>query len=169
MPSLFTLFITLIEMGVLILIQALIWNIHRPKDDLMVLVQLCVGVLILSSAVVLWKWPSLLSVADLAIAQASYLFLSAAYICWYPAAQAASPTMLIVMQIARTGELGCAQETLKSTFSEEQLCNASIEDLFGEGFATEDNGIIHLTPRGKRLLKGIRQLRSWVGLGAPRG
>ena len=144
------------------------WRLSRPVDDLRALVASLIlfpagflSILLFSGAMTAQSWfLSLLLSAC----------LGSAYIFWYPAAQAASPTMLMTIIVARSGEKGCTEDDLRSLLSEEVLSGNSLDSLVGERFAGEDpDGNIRLAPRGRRTLKLIRLLRHSAGFEDPKG
>ncbi|MEX0325472.1 MAG: hypothetical protein AB3N33_05230 [Puniceicoccaceae bacterium] len=144
------------------------WRLSRPVDDLRALVA-CLIVFPAAVLVVLF----LLGTLTLQACFLSLILstgLGSAYIFWYPAAQAASPTMLMTVIVARAGESGCSEEALQSVLTEETLSGNSLESLVGERFASEDTeGKLELAPRGQRTLKLIRLLRHSAGFEDPKG
>jgi hypothetical protein len=93
-----------------------------------------------------------------------------AYVFWYPAAQAASPTMLVTILAGQAGKKGVTGEILKEALSEETLSGNSLQSLLDERFARQDDsGCLQLAPRGKRTLFIIRLLRRSAGFGDPKG
>jgi hypothetical protein len=149
-------------------IHVLWWRLQRPKDDLKILALLIVAM------------PPLLALASLLVTQLSLAegllafiasgLLGATYLFWYPAAQAASPTMLITLEARRHGAKGVSASELQACMPDEQLVREGIDNLFHENFAREhSDGHLSLTPRGQRTQGIITQLRKAAGFGAPKG
>jgi hypothetical protein len=145
------------------------WRLHRPSDDLRALaLVMIVGPLAVTVGTgLLWGGIDLSQTAFSAMASVS---LGLAYLCWYPAAQAASPTMLLTLLAARKGTEGVSREEMEAALPEERLVNESVENLFHERFVRLDpEGRLWLDKRGRRTLHVIRFLRRSCGLQDPRG
>ena len=144
------------------------WRMARPRDDLKWL-----AVLLFCSSFVITTWAlhaDWLDARSSGFALLLSLALGAAYLFWYPAAQAASPTMLITLLAKRAGSDGLTEESLRESVSEQALAGESIENLFHERFAFCDaEGRVRLAPRGKRTLRLIRLLRAGAGFADPKG
>ncbi|NBD39205.1 MAG: hypothetical protein GVY10_11615 [Verrucomicrobia bacterium] len=145
------------------------WRLHRPSDDLRALAMVMVAapLAVTVGTGLLWGGIDLSQTAFSAIAAVS---LGLAYLCWYPAAQAASPTMLLTLLAARKGTEGLSREEMEAALPEERLVNESVENLFHERFVRLDpEGRLWLDERGRRTLHVIRFLRRSCGLQDPRG
>jgi len=144
------------------------WRVARPKDDLKALT-LCMLVI----PVLLSLGPLLLNRLGLGNSLLSLILagsLGTAYIFWYPAAQAASPTMLITILAHRSGKEGISESMLKEALPEKVLSGNSIDSLLQEKFAVqEEGGGLILAPRGRRTLFVIRLLRRSAGFHNPKG
>lgn len=149
-------------------VHCLWWRVRRPQDDLKALAwcMAAVPVVLMALLCSAGKLPVSSAFLSLFLAEA----LGAAYLFWYPAAQAVSPTMLIVLLAQRAGEAGLTENSLKEAVSEEVLTGETINNLFHEQFArTDPSGGIFLAARGRRTLKVIRWLRHSAGFTDPKG
>lgn len=154
--------------GVAFLVHVLWWRLKRPGDDLKVLA-LCLCAVPLLACIGL-VFITALKPAELALALVMAWSAGIAYLFWYPAAQAASPTMLITILAHRAGSGGISESSLKEAIPEELLAGQSIHNLFAEKFAVEEPaGTIRLAPRGRRTLLLIKRVRRAAGLKEPRG
>lgn len=149
-------------------IHLLWWRVARPKDDLKALaVCLLLVPAVLSFAILLFGW---LDSTGWFLTVVLALGLGTAYIFWYPAAQAASPTMLITILAYQAGKDGITESMLKDRLSEKVLSGNSIDSLLHEKFARQDGGEgLVLAPRGRRTLTVIQLLRRSAGFHNPKG
>lgn len=138
------------------------WRVARPNDDIRALIlSFFVGPAVLA-ALQFILLPDYGSLRETVAAVMVTVAIGAFYIMWYPAAQAASPTMLLVLQVARAASDGGATRTaLRAAFDDELLCRQSISNLVHEHFAEERNGKLLVAARGAFLL---RMLNTWRGL-----
>src|SRR5271163_3184521 len=122
-------------------VQVALWRLRRPRDDFRALA-LCLFVVPLGIELSLlaagWKAP--LTLREELTALALNVALAAIYIMYYPAAQAASPTMLVVVKIGRAGKKGISRVELMSAFDEHLMCRQGIDNLVHEHFADYQNG-----------------------------
>jgi hypothetical protein len=141
------------------------WRLARPADDFRAL-GLCLLLLpVLLAAAFPLVWPQLLSLREAVAAGLAAIAIGAIYIMYYPAAQAASPTMLLVLQIGRSAPLGgVSRASLRETFDNEILCRQSVANLVHEHFAGERDGKLFLAARGLFLLRMLNTWRSYLGL-----
>ena len=138
------------------------WRIARPHDDIRALIlSFLVGPAVLAGLQFFFM-PGYGSLRETIAAVLVTVAIGAFYIMWYPAAQAASPTMLLVLQVAGAAKDGGATRTaLRAAFDDELLCRQSISNLVHEHFAEEREGKLFVAARGAFLL---RMLNTWRGL-----
>lgn len=140
------------------------WRIARPIDDFRGLVA-CFVVAPVCLGGALWlAFPDYGSARELAGSALATLFSGGIYIMLYPAAQAASPTMLLVLRIARAGKAGETRQALGAVLDDATLSRKSIDDLVHERFAAEVDGKLHIAARGAVLLKLLTTWRGLLGL-----
>ena len=140
------------------------WRMARPLDDFRGLV-ICFLAGPVALAAGLWLlFPGQGSLRELAGCALVTLFNGAMYIMLYPAAQAASPTMLLVLRIAGAGTAGETREGLGAVLDGGTLSQKSIDNLVHERFADEVDGKLHIAPRGAFLLKFLTTWRGLLGL-----
>lgn len=152
------------------------WQIRRPADDtlaLAIVVGLGPLVMSLSATMVIscTTVPPSLSVEFLAtIAAISILHgvLALIYMSCYTAAQAASPTVLIVL-LAANSEQGVTKEELEKYLTDDLLSGALVHAAIDEKFVDLRNGGLHIGRRGRWLLTMGRLVRKLAGLGSPVG
>ena len=81
------------------------------------------------------------------------LALAAGYVMTYPAIEVESPTLVMIQAIARSGGEGLARATLFDQLNDEVLVAPRVRDLVSEGLAVEREGRLHLSGRGRRLVR----------------
>lgn len=86
--------------------------------------------------------------ADLALAALVALALCATYVLSYPALQACSPSVLIVLKVASFGEEGARMEDLQNAVDPRSLVSDRIDDLVEQGLAFADGDVIVLSSKG---------------------
>lgn len=147
--------------------HVLLWRIRRPADDLRALFLMFTGIPVAVSGAALsagMPWTTM------ALSLLLSLALGAAYSFWYPAAQAASPTMLICVKVGASGKSGMDKAHLKHALSADLLTRETFANLFAERFAVLEAGDrVRLAPRGRRTLKWIQAFRWMAGFKEPKG
>jgi hypothetical protein len=145
-------------------IHVLWWRLSRPLDDFRALV-LCFLAGPAGSAILLSPLlGQLFSAREIFATVLVTIFFGSTYIMLYPAAQAASPSMLLVLQIAQAGPVGELRESLGMVLDSEVLCRKSVDNLVHERFADEVEGNLIIAPRGAFLLKFLTTWRGLLGL-----
>lgn len=154
-----------------IFIHALIWRLRFPANRgaalfiIFVLLPLISGAtcaLLASSEVV--RLPGLAMEEWLAAGLLQLAFASA-YIMTYPAFEALSPSLVIVLLAFDRG--GVAVKDLSGFFSDEALIKPRIKDLLDSKLARERDGLLSITAKGRLLAGFFVVMRSFLGL--PKG
>lgn len=149
-------------------VHVVVWWIRRPSDDLKALALIMGGLPLLQAgaAFAFFEMPGM----DLLFSTLLGWSIGATYLFWYPAAQAASPTMLLCILIGAKGRHGEETGVIKSAISEDLLTRETFQNLFAERFASlEEPDSVTLAPRGRRTLYVIGALRALAGFKEPRG
>lgn len=138
------------------------WRIARPADDFRALAVSFFVLPAILSAMALAAGIGVTTAREAVAAVLVTIAAGAIYIMYYPAAQAASPSMLLVLEIHRGARRGgTTRAELNAAFDNELLCRQSIANLVHEHFADEAKGKLTVAPRGEFLL---RMLNTWRGL-----
>lgn len=152
-------------------IHALIWRLRFPANRalalfiIFVLLPLVAGAacaLLASSAVV--RLPGLETEEWLAAGLLQLAF-AWAYIMTYPAFEALSPSLVIVLLAGDRG--GIYVKDLSGFFSDEALFAPRIKDLLDSKLARERDGVLSITAKGRLLAGFFVFMRSFLGL--PKG
>ncbi len=147
-------------------IHAALWRLRPPARRPLAL--LCVFVLLAP-----FIWGLLLSLplfhvpgkGELLAAGLLQLSFASAYILSYPAFEALSPSLVIVLLAGDRG--GVALEELPGFFSDDCLLGPRIRELVEAGMVLERDGSLSITRKGKLLAACFVLMRSLLGL--PKG
>lgn len=94
--------------------------------------------------------------------------LSSAYIMTYPAVEALSPSLVLVLLIGESSG-GLTHKDLSGVFADDILLNPRITDLHDMNLIRESGGGLYLTFKGRLLIHFFVLYRSFIGLPAGRG
>ena len=169
--SLLAIYLVAIAIG--IAIHTVVWRIGRPKDDASALFKLVVLLPFLESGVAAFYLLDLRGLQLLDALVLSGIFHFGAgflYMGLYTAAQAASPTSLILLRLAQSTSDGIEEAELCEAFTWQQLSGDSVQSAIDEGFlAVKGRGELALAPRGRALLRITSVTRRFLGLGSGKG
>lgn len=138
------------------LIHFTIWKIHLPTHQKSILLVIFItfllgGVVVLfllkGSVVILGIMPpqTLPEYLQLCI---FFVSLGLAYMVTYSALEADSPSLVMVMSIAKTKKDGLEENIFKQKINDEKLLIPRIHDLVSEKLAYIEEGKYRLTPKG---------------------
>lgn len=94
-----------------------------------------------------------------------FISLLLAYTITYSAIEADSPSLLIIMKIAKAGEKGLEEETLDREMDDKVLIEPRIRDLLKDGMAELQDGKYRLKPKGILMASLFTIYRNIMGLG----
>ena len=103
---------------------------------------------------------------------AIYLFhlaFSSAYILSYPAIEAVSPSLAILLIVGDSNPNGAVHDDLLHVFDDEIVLEPRIHDLIEAGFIAESNGFFMVTHRGVAFVRCFMLLRRLLGLPIGKG
>lgn len=95
--------------------------------------------------------------------------LSCAYIQFYPASQADSPSLKILVLVGHSMPAGMTADEIQTRFDPSELFAARMHDLLNAQLVHQDKGAISLTPKGKCFILPFLILRKILGLPVGRG
>lgn len=93
-----------------------------------------------------------------------FVSLALAYIVTYTAVQVDSPSLVMVLAVARAGERGVSRAELEAALTDDLLVTPRLDDLVRDEVATCRDGVYRLTGRGLPYLRLIRFWRRLMGL-----
>ena len=98
-----------------------------------------------------------------------HIALSLAYIQIYPASQAASPSLKILLLVKESMPVGMTENEIQTCFNPKELLEARIQDLVDSGLVRQTDDKLELSPCGYGLVLPFIVLRKLLGLQAGQG
>ncbi|MEI8175837.1 MAG: hypothetical protein WCG78_03110 [Candidatus Omnitrophota bacterium] len=147
--------------GISMVVHVLLWRFRRPRRQafalfFIFLAPVAAGLIFFHTAV------------DI-LASVFAGALSCAYILTYPAAQAVSPSLKLLLVIGAAGKDGIGADDLATRFDEKELFDRRLEDLTDEKLIVATVRGFTLTPGGFFLVRNFMTMRRLLGLPMGRG
>lgn len=139
------------------------WRWRRPRSDLRGLIVVFIVVPLVLGCLVWWSVRPFDHV-DLLGAMLLHLALASAYIQTYPAAQAASPSLQILLALGAHRADGLTPDELSARFTQSHLVGARVDDLLANGLLRRVEGGYALTGSATRLVRFFVAFRTLLGL-----
>lgn len=152
-----------------LILHILVWRIRRPVDDATALLHFVTTLPAVLSGCAIWAsgwFSSPLNATGLALM--FHAGTGFTYMSLYTAAQAASPTSLVLLALARQ-EKGMTELEIRELFTTDLLSGNSVRSSIDEGFLHLDGDQLSLAPRGSSLIRVCSGLRSVLALPPGRG
>lgn len=108
-----------------------------------------------------------LSLIDLLAVYLLHFSLSSSYILSYPAVEAVSPSLLILLMIGDSRSAGLRYDDMLHCFDDGDLLQPRIQDLIDAGWIVETNGFFRVASRGAGILLFYMFLHRLIG--TPKG
>lgn len=147
-----------------------IWKIFRPARQAVLLAALFFAVpALVFCALFFWARQGAVerfaaSASNLVCALILDYVLAGAYLLSYPAAQASSPSLRIVIAAASSMPDGMTGDQIRALFSEEDLFWSHLARLEQEGLVINKDGRWTVSPRGRRTAGFFGRYRRLLGL-----
>ena len=151
-----------------LIMHALAWRMWHPRKHALSLLTVFLAPLIPFSVIFLASMPGE-HMSDIIAISVLHLALTCAYIQIYPAAQAFSPTLLILLLAKKSMPLGITREELGLPMDTKLLLGARVADLLDADLVKETDGTIDLTARGAAVIDFFIAFRRALGLGLGKG
>ena len=146
-------------------IHVVIWRFRQPKQHALVLMVIVLALLVIF---VIAGASFQFDLIDLTAISLLYIALSCAYIQIYPASQADSPSLRILLIVDQNKDRGLLEEEIKTYFTSKSLFDDRIDDLLSSGLIGETSQQkLILTKKGRLLILPFIILRNLIGL--PKG
>lgn len=137
------------------LVQMLWWRMCVPVFQRQALLGIFLGVLGLFLVAAAFGAASLRECAHVLV---FYVPLMLAYIAFFTAIEADSPSMTIATSVARAGDAGLCAEELTQLFAANSPLAHRLEAMVVEGMLTRQGEMLRLTPKGR----WMAQLFTWT-------
>jgi hypothetical protein len=146
------------------ILHVILWRLRRPVNDIRIL--LCIflffpAALFLALYIVSPPWFPL---ADACLAFILHFCLASAYIASYPAAQAHSPSLDIILEISRSSHGKMSESELVAVWESRNLVSDRIDDLRIGGLIAKQGDIYTLNMFGQFVLAMYRLYRRFLGI-----
>jgi hypothetical protein len=143
-----------------------LWRVRRPRRHIRALLRLfaaalAAGLLLLRAGA---DGGGTAGFCELAPTALLFLSLTLAYIATYTAVQVDSPSLVMVLAVARAGDRGVSRAELEAALTDDLLVTPRLDDLVRDEVATCRDGVYRLTGRGLPYLRLIRFWRRLMGL-----
>lgn len=166
-PTLLSLLIGAFVFG--LALHIVIWRVRRPIDDAAALMHLVVSLPAAFSGIGIWACGCIESPMDaIGLALMFHLGTGFTYMSLYTAAQAASPTSLVLLALAGKPK-GLSEVEVRDLFTTDLLSGKSVQSAIDEEILHLDGDKLSLAPRGASLIRVCNGLRSILALPAGRG
>ncbi|MDA8077500.1 MAG: hypothetical protein M0Z79_01045 [Nitrospiraceae bacterium] len=152
-----------------LLLHVVIWRVRVPRHDalgLFLIFSVVPAVLLATLRAVNLAPVGGISVAHMLLLHAA---LSVFYISSYPAAQAISPSLDILLLIGSSANLRMTREEILANYDETVLVKARIDDLGRSALASRRGDTFRLTMAGRAVVRFFAIYRSMLGLPAGQG
>lgn len=149
-------------------LHVVLWRWRRPQQQIGWFLLIFLAPLPLL-ALVLVRWYSYLPLQDFLFVALAHLSLSCAYIQVYPACQALSPSLMVLLFVGDSMPRGMTEEEIQARFSRQALLGNRIQDLLVSGFIRESKGQFEITPQGLLIVLPGIFLRKMLGLAPGKG
>lgn len=154
--------------SVCLALHIIIWRFRIPRHDalalfivfLVVPASVFCGLLILSAGMDITFWPA----PDLVLVLLLHTALAGVYISSYPAAQAISPSLDIILMIAASPQGRLTEEEINQRYDDSVLVTARVEDLRRSHLVNVTFDHAELTRTGRVIIRGFIFYRRLLGL-----
>lgn len=127
-------------------LHLVIWKIHLPKKQTKALLQIFFGILIMS--ILILTRVSFFKFWEYVHISLFFISLALAYVITYSAIEADSPSLVIIMNIIKTGQEGLDKGRLYEMMTDELLVIPRIRDLVNDKMVYLDKYKYKLTLKG---------------------
>jgi len=145
------------------LLHLAVWRLHYPRNPIKTLV-LLFGTVALAGIIFLSFYVSYTVVQYAHIA----LFFFSLFICYlitYSAIEADSPSLVIVLRVARSGKQGLLSEGIKESLGNKLLIEPRLKDLVEAGLVDLSGSTYKINAKGRLFLAPFIIYRNFLGLG----
>ncbi|TAM36228.1 hypothetical protein EPN54_05715 [bacterium] len=145
------------------LLHLAVWRLHYPRNPIKTLI-------LLFGATALLGIIFLVLCASYTAVQCAHivLFFFSLFICYlitYSAIEADSPSLVIVLRVAKFGKEGLPSEHIKESLGNDLLIEPRLKDLVESGLVDLSGSTYKINEKGRLLLLPFVIYRNFLGLG----
>lgn len=155
------------------LLHFIIWKVHLPKRQTKIMMMIFCGVLI---TVVFTLYRAQVFIGDLGLPILSnlpeylhvciyFISLTLAYVVTYSAIEVDSPSLIMIIAIARAGREGFAEKEFEKIMTDDFLIKPRLDDLVIDKMAYLGEAKYRLTKKGLTIARIILFYRKILNLG----
>ena len=155
------------------ILHLIIWRRPGAKISIKLLLRIFMGALVMILALL---WASSLFNAELRRVAPSdlleylqtvlfYIALSLSYVITYSAIEASSPSIVMILEIAKNGKRGMRKNDFENMMSDEILIKPRIEDLLNDKLISKDEDRYRIMPAGSMFVRPFIFYRALLNLG----
>ena len=150
-----------------------IWQVYLPKRQTKVFLSIFFGILS-GGSVLLFCYSGKIAIFGIHPPSSLieycriwlyFVSLVLAYMITYSAVEADSPSLLIILRIAKAGETGCDRHLVENGLDNSLLIQPRLNDLLVDKMARLEAGKYQLEPKGVLMARLFILYRSIMGLG----
>ena len=151
-----------------LLVHVIIWRFWHPRRHGLALFMIFL-MPIFSFPIFLPVFSTSFTWLDITAIALLHFALSCAYIQTYPAVQALSPSLRILILIRKSMPTGMREIEILASFDAKQILEDRIYDLTVSHLAEETNGALEITSKGRLFILPFFMLRKILGLPPGKG
>lgn len=149
-------------------VHVFIWRFWHPRRHGLALLMIFVLPIFILAILLPNLWAAF-TWLDFASVTLFHLSLSFAYIQTYPAVQALSPSLRILILVQTSMPAGMSEAEVLKFFDAEQILDDRIHDLTVSHLVSEINGALEITTKGRLFILPFLLLRKILGLPQGKG
>lgn len=145
------------------LLHLALWRIRYPRNPIKTLI-LLFGTVVAAGIIFLSLFASYTAAQYAHI----FLFFFSLFICYlitYSAIEADSPSLVIVLEVAKRGREGLAPESIKESLGNDLLIEPRLKDLVESGLVDLKGPTYKINEKGRLFLQPFLIYRNFLGLG----
>ena len=147
--------------------HVILWRLRRPHRHALALLAVFFmgGASLLSLERVIFH----LGIENWIAVALLHFAMSCGYIQLYPASQAQSPSVTILLAVKKSMPRGMSEAEIVSLINPGKIFHDRIEDLTASGLVTGQNGTLALTARGRAFIRPFMIYRALLGIPEGKG
>lgn len=150
-------------------LHVVLWRARKPVNDVKMLIYVFLLLPIAIVSVVFINVQHWFKIEETFLVIILHYCLSLAYIASYPAAQAHSPSLDIMLKVSRSPNREISASELAATWGNRNVLIDRVDDLQTGGLIVRRGEVYYLTMPGRALLTMYRLYRQFLGVSFGKG